>query len=470
MPVSLSSIYKSREDILTAMIGQLSTVIPDVYVGTDGVIRIIFDIESGQFESLYLAEQLLLEDMFISTASYQALQRYGDQYGLPMMLGTRAEGTVLFTGDDGTFVPQGTLVAYDPGNGIDPVYFETTFDVTVPAPGDPDPPASVTASATAGNLTGAYEYVVTFLTAQGETLPSTPSQIVSVSAKQMIVGGIPLGGPQTTGRRIYRDVNGAGNWRLVQEFAENTSITWTDNVADSAIANAQTPPVVDTAHRIPAQVSAQDAGIDGNVIAGAVTVISDGPGGLTSVTNEIAFTGGTDPEDIELYRNRLLDFIRNPQTGSVSDIEAWAQNVPGVETATVFENTPVNGTVTVRITGPNGSIAPPETISAVQAALDDLDYANITIIVASFTALLTDVTVDVTTTADYDLTTVTPSVQTAISNYINSLDVGATMYLSGIVDSVFGLPGILDVVVTTPTTNQTTAAGSKRVAQTITVN
>jgi hypothetical protein len=32
------------------------------------------------------------------------------------------------------------------------------------------------------------------------------------------------------------------------------------------------------------------------------------------------------------------------------------------------------------------------------------------------------------------------------------------MYLSGIVDSVFGQPGIIDVVVTTPATNQTTAA------------
>jgi hypothetical protein len=38
------------------------------------------------------------------------------------------------------------------------------------------------------------------------------------------------------------------------------------------------------------------------------------------------------------------------------------------------------------------------------------------------------------------------------------------------VDSVFGLPGILDVIVTAPTTNQTTPAGSKRTTGTITVS
>jgi len=468
VPVSLSSIYKTREDILNAMISQLVAVIPDAYVGTDGVIRIIFDIEAGQFESLYLAEQLLLEDMFVSTASYQALQRYGDQYGLPMMLGTRATGTVMFSGADGIFIPQGSLVAYDTGSGVDPVYFETTADVTTPAPGNPIAPIPTT-TAGAGNLTGAYEYVVTFLTAQGETLPSPDSSILNVTAGQINVTAIPLGGPQTTGRKLYRQVNGTGNYRLVQTFNNNTTTSFIDNVSDASIATAAIPPTVDTAHRIPAQATAQDVGANGNVVAGAITILSDVPAQLTAVTNPNPFTGGSDPEDVEAYRARLLDFIQNPQTGSVSDIQAWALNVPGVETATVFENTPSAGTVTVRITGPGGTIATPDVISAVQASLDALDYANITIVVSSFTALATNVTVDVTTTPDYTLASVTPSVQQAVSDYINNLETGATMYLSGIVDAVFGLTGIIDVTVTTPTTNQTTPAGSKRTTGTITV-
>lgn len=468
MPVSLSSIYRTREDILAGMISQLQSAIPDVYVGDDGVIRIIFDIEAGQFESLYLAEQLLLEDMFITTAAYQALIRYGDQYGLPMFLGARSEGTLLFTGDDGVFIPQGTLAAYDPGNGLDPVYFETTDDATVPAPGDPTPPI-VSKTDGGGTLTGAYEYVVTFTTAQGETLPSVESQIVTVTAGTCNLSNIPIGGPQTLGRRIYRDLNGAGNFRLVREFAENTTVVFVDNVTDATIVSAQTPPTVDTAHAIPVGATAQNVGVEGNIVVGAVTIVSDGPAGLTGVTNGIPFTGGADEEDSETYRARLLDFIRNPQTGSVSDLEAWAKNVPGVETVTVQENTPANGTVTVRITGPNGSIAPPETITAVQQQLDSLDYANITIIVSSFTPVSTDITVNVTEDPSYTLAQITPAVQSAIANYINNLEVGGTLYVSGIVDSAFGLPGVIDVVVTTPSANQVTAANSKRVANVITV-
>ena len=84
MPVLDTSIYRSRDDILSDMISQLIAAIPDAYTGEDGVTRIIFEIESGQYENLYLATQLLLEDMFVTTASYQALIRHGEQYGLPM--------------------------------------------------------------------------------------------------------------------------------------------------------------------------------------------------------------------------------------------------------------------------------------------------------------------------------------------------------------------------------------------------
>jgi uncharacterized phage protein gp47/JayE len=69
----------------------------------------------------------------------------------------------------------------------------------------------------------------------------------------------------------------------------------------------------------------------------------------------------------------------------------------------------------------------------------------------------------------YTLAQITPAVQSAVKDYINNLEVGATLYISGIIDSCFGLPGVLDVVVTTPATNQTTPANNKRVANVITV-
>jgi len=143
--------------------------------------------------------------------------------------------------------------------------------------------------------------------------------------------------------------------------------------------------------------------------------------------------------------------------------------VAGVDSATVFPNTPAAGSVTVRISGPNGTVPDASVISATQAALAQQDLANVTIVVSAFTAIPTNVTVDVTTSGTYALADVTASVQQAISNYINSLSVGGTLYVSGIIDAVWGLAGIADVVVTTPATNQTTAADSKRTPGTISV-
>lgn len=461
--------YRRREDILAEMLASLVAAIPDAYVGEDGVAYIIFTVSSGQLENLYLANQLLLEDLFVTTASIGALQRHGDQYGLAMKAGTNSVGTLTFEGDGGTYVPVGAEVAYDPGNGLDVVYFEATTDDTIPDPGTPDAP-DVAVNAAAGNLNGTYEYVVTFLTASGETLPSVESAAVNPLSEQVDLSNIPLGGTGTTGRRIYRDKNGAGTYHLVDEISDNVTTTWTDNIDDATAATGSLAPTVDTAHKITVDGQAQSAGIDGNVSIGAITVLTNAPAAITSVTNPTAFTGGTDPEDTEVFRQRLLSYIQSPGTGSPDDLKAWAEAVDGVGSATIFANDPSAGEVTVRISASDGSVPDTSVVDAVQAALDALDLANITITVTTFTAVTADVDVTVTLSGTYTLADVTTSVQTAIEDYINALEVGGTLYIAGIVDSVFGLTGIDDVVVTTPAANVTTAADSKQVPGTITVS
>jgi len=450
------------------MLNQLLTAIPDAYTGDDGVIRIIYEIEAGQFENLYLATQLLLEDMFVTTASYTALTRHGEQYGVPMKIGTPSSGQLTFSGSAGTFIPAGTQAAYDPGGGLDPIFFDTIGDGTIPSLGTLTPP--VISAGTSPGLTGTYEYVVTFVTADGETLPSNPSNFLAVSNVKVNLTGIPTGAAGlVTKRRLYRDKNGTGTYRFVAEIADNTTTTYTDNIADATVAAAQAAPTVDSATVVTVNAVSEEIGVSSNVVANTVTVLANVPATLTAVTNPVPFTGGSDPEDSEEYRQRLLDVIQNPDTGSVGDIQSWALSVEGVETATVFENTPVAGTVTVMITGPGGTVPPDEVKANVLNVLNAQGYANISFVVSSFTPLSTNVTVATTLDPAWPLATITPSVQAAISDYINSLGVGQTMYLSGIIDSVFGLVGILDVTVTTPTTNQTTPAGQKRVPGTITV-
>jgi uncharacterized phage protein gp47/JayE len=468
MPITDTSMYRERAEIFAEMVANLLAAIPDAYTGDDGVAAILMQIQAGQLENLYLANQLLLEDMFIQTASYQALLYHGEQYGLSPEIGAQSTGTLTFEGAGGTYVPIASEVGYDPGGGLDVIYFQTTTDGTIPNPGTPTAPVAAV-SATAGVLSGTYEYCVTFVTAAGETLPSAISNPVSPVSKQVNLTAVPLGGVGTTARNIYRDKNGDQNFRLVGTIANNTATIFTDNMSDATHDTAVQDPTVDLAHRVTVNGQSEDPGSDTNVSIGVITELTNSPTGLIDVINPTAFTGGTEPEDTEAFRSRLLAYVQNPHSGSPNDLEMWAEQVDGVESATAFPNTPAPGSVTVRITGPGGTVPPAQTVTDVQTALAAQDLANITIIVSTFTSVSTDVTVDVTTDPAYTLGDVTPAVQVAISSYINNLEVGATMYLSGIIDAVVGQPGVIDIVVTTPTTNQTTAATSKRVAGTITV-
>jgi uncharacterized phage protein gp47/JayE len=465
--------FRTREDIVAEMLAAWQAAIPDVYTGIDGIIRIMSEIEAGQLENAFLANQLLLEDMFITTASLQGLKMHGEQLGIPLDEGSRAEGTVVFTGQDGTAIPVEAEVGYNPGVGLDVISFRTLEAQSIPTIGIPVASTAIV-DVQAGNLNGLYEYVVTYVSNSGETLPSAVSAAVNPVNQRVDLSNIPVGGADTIARRIYRRKGGAGNdFRLVGTLNDNTTTVFEDNITDAAAASGALAPTENTANQVEVACQAVDIGSEGNVIAGAIRELVNVPATILSVVNPAAFTGGDDMEDTEDYRQRLLNSIANPQSGSAEDLEAIAENHPDVEEATVFPNmnidTPQNGHVTVRIVGPGGQVPSAETVAEVQTSLDALGLANIIIHVTTFTPLVTNVTVDVTLESGFTMGEITPIVQQAVSSYINSIEVGGTMFVAGITDAVFGLSGVQDVVVTVPTTNQTTPATSKRTPGTITV-
>lgn len=470
MPVEGEVLFRTREEVFSDLAAGLVEAIPDAYLGEEGTTRMLFEIISGVVESVFLAVQIVSEDMFVPTANIGALDRHGDEFGIPRKNGVQAIGTLKFTGAGGVIIPIGAEVAYDAGTGDDPLYFNTTAAGTIPAPGVPLAPTAAL-NAVAGNLTGLMEYAVTFVTAGGETALGAESGGVNTAAQQVSLTALPTGGAGTTARKIYRRKNG-GAHALVTTINDNTTLVFNDNVTDGAL--GVPPPAASTAESISVAAIAEDGGTAYNVLPGAISVLSDVPDGITDVTNIAAFTGGTDEEATEDFRQRLLNAIRNPTTGSISDIQGWAQGVDGVEIATVYTNDNLGvataGHVTVRISGPNSTVPSAAVQTAVLNELLAQGLAITTFHVTTFTQTVTAVGVTVTVAAGYVLADVTPAVQQAITNYINSLGVGETLRVAGIADAVFGLPGVLDVVVTTPASNQATGATSKRAPGVITVS
>jgi len=105
-------------------------------------------------------------------------------------------------------------------------------------------PSAVTAAlaspAAAGNVdNGAHRWAVVFRTADGATQLGVVSSAVTVADKtingQVTLTSIPLGGSSVTARDLYRTAAGGSTYLLLATIADNTTTTYTDNIADASL-------------------------------------------------------------------------------------------------------------------------------------------------------------------------------------------------------------------------------------------
>lgn len=94
--------------------------------------------------------------------------------------------------------------------------------------------------AAAGNVdNGAHRYLVTFVTADGETEAGAVSAAVTVADEsvngQVRLTGIPTGGAAVTSRKLYRTAAGGSTYLLLATLADNTTTAYTDNIADASL-------------------------------------------------------------------------------------------------------------------------------------------------------------------------------------------------------------------------------------------
>jgi uncharacterized phiE125 gp8 family phage protein len=100
--------------------------------------------------------------------------------------------------------------------------------------------AALVSPAAAGNLSaGVYRWRVTFGTADGETEAGVISAAVTVSNPAVngraALTNIPTGGDLTTYRRLWRTVAGGSDYLLLATLADNTTTSYTDNIADASL-------------------------------------------------------------------------------------------------------------------------------------------------------------------------------------------------------------------------------------------
>lgn len=108
-------------------------------------------------------------------------------------------------------------------------------------------------------------------------------------------------------------------------------------------------------------------GTIGNAQPNTITVLITPINGVESIINEEAFNGGTEIEDEEHFRERIMEADQEEQlSGADSDYIRWAKEVPGVGYAYVDAEWNGPGTVKVLILDKNGQPATDELIKSVK--------------------------------------------------------------------------------------------------------
>lgn len=105
----------------------------------------------------------------------------------------------------------------------------------------PTAPVAALAGLGAGNVnSGAHRYLITFVTADGETEAGEVSNSVTTTGGdgQVALTAIAIGGSLVTSRKVYRTAANGSTYLLLATIANNTATTYADNIADASLGAA----------------------------------------------------------------------------------------------------------------------------------------------------------------------------------------------------------------------------------------
>lgn len=204
-------------------------------------------------------------------------------------------------------------------------------------------------------------------------------------------------------------------------------------------------------------VEATEAGSDGNVGAGAVTVLISPISGVSSVTNAAAITGGSDAETDQAYRDRLLLLFQGSGGGNINDYKRWALEFAGVGYAFVTPIWNGPGTVQVVVLDVNRDPVPGSVVSSLQTHLDPVAGEGrgrapigATVTVATATRVNVYVSATITFETGYSLTGASgtiprkDAIEDSLRQYINGLEVGEDVVINHVESRLF-VEGVYDV-------------------------
>lgn len=218
-----------------------------------------------------------------------------------------------------------------------------------------------------------------------------------------------------------------------------------------------------------APIEAVEAGASGNSEVGLELTLVSPIAGIQSTATASALTGGTDAEDDESLRARLLIRQRNPpRAGTKSDYVEWALEVPGVTRAWCYPQELGPGWVTVRFmtdTLTDDGIPTSDMVERVQEYIESQMPVTAMLKVVAPVAKPLDITVDVLP----DSETIRANVEAALESAILSESEPNGVILRTTLDRAMAtVSGITSYRLVSPTDDVAAGVGNILVPGTVT--
>ncbi|WP_017752531.1 baseplate J/gp47 family protein [Clostridium tyrobutyricum] len=215
----------------------------------------------------------------------------------------------------------------------------------------------------------------------------------------------------------------------------NTAGTVSTEDKESIEFEFQETKTIDDTGIVEIKTECTQAGSIGNVKAGSIVLIIPPINGIKSVTNDHDFTNGTDEEDDEHYRQRILEQMQAPATsGNKVQYKIWAKEVDGVGDAKVFPLWNGNGTVKVVIVNANKRAADQELVQKVKDYIDPQPEGHgegqspigATLTVVSATEKAVNITAKVILANSYTIQQVQDNFTEVVGKYLSDIAFNST--------------------------------------------
>lgn len=218
-----------------------------------------------------------------------------------------------------------------------------------------------------------------------------------------------------------------------------------------------------------ADVTASEAGEDGNAdVDTALSLESPITGVDADPSVSVELAGGTDEEELEDYRTRILERMRAaPHGGSEADYIAWAKAVPGVTRVWVTPDGMGAGTVLVRFMRDDDVSPIPSggEVTTVQDYLDSVRPVTAAVTVAAPTAAALAFNLSI----EPDTSAVRDAVEAELADLLrNETAPGETLLLSKIRTAIGIATGLEDYTLTSPAADVTHTSGQIATLGTVT--